>query len=259
MNIYASTIITEEIEQNFKPTRLAVKECNGVKYLCKTTRSDFEKYTGSGIRWKRIVKKYGRKNVKTLWVSDWFYCPHHLQDFALMYSEYNQVVESDDWANLKPENGLDGGDTSKTENYKKKRHLFSNAGPKHPNFGKQFEGEHNPNHDPKIYTFRHKDGKVEICTRVALSKKHGLKSSGISGMVSKPGQTYLGWYIGDQILDRSRRRPRDHIIYNFVHSDGRTESMTRFDFCQKYKELKPAGMSKLCRGFTSSYLGSCIK
>jgi hypothetical protein len=109
MTIYTPTTITEEIEQNFKPTRLSVKECNGIRYLCKSTRQDFEKYKGSGVHWMKIIKKYGRKNVKTLWVSDWFYCPHHLQDFALMYSEYNQVVESDGWANLKPENGLDGG------------------------------------------------------------------------------------------------------------------------------------------------------
>lgn len=108
VSIYTPINITEEIERNFKPTRLSVKELNGVKYLCKSTLHDFEKYTGSGVHWKKIVKKYGRNNVKTLWVSDWFYCPHHLQDFALMYSEYNQVVESDEWANLKPETGLDG-------------------------------------------------------------------------------------------------------------------------------------------------------
>jgi hypothetical protein len=111
MNIYTPITITEEIEQRFKPTRLSVKELNGVKYLCKSTRRDFIKYTGSGSFWKSIVKKYGKKNVKTLWVSDWFYCPHHIQEFALMYSEYNQVVESDAWANLRPENGLDGGKT----------------------------------------------------------------------------------------------------------------------------------------------------
>lgn len=120
MTIYTPISITEEIEQNFKPTRLAVKECNGIKYLCKSTRRDFIKYTGSGSFWKSIVKKYGKKNVKTLWVSDWFYCPHHIQEFALMYSEYNQIVESDVWANLRPENGLDGGKTRKISSNKGK-------------------------------------------------------------------------------------------------------------------------------------------
>jgi hypothetical protein len=112
-DIYSPITITEDIERQFRPTRLAVKELNGVKYLCKSVKSDFDRYTGSGEYWKKIVKKYGKKNIKTLWVSDWFTCPHHIQQFALMYSEYNQVVESDEWANLKAENGIDGGAMSR--------------------------------------------------------------------------------------------------------------------------------------------------
>lgn len=108
MNIYSPIVITEEIERRFKPTRLAVKELNGIKYLCKTIKKNINKYPGSGIHWGKIVKKYGKENIKTLWVSDWFYCPHHLQEFALMYSEYNQIVQSDEWANLIPENGING-------------------------------------------------------------------------------------------------------------------------------------------------------
>lgn len=34
-----------------------------------------------------------------------------LTEFALKFSNDNNIVESKDWANLKPENGLDGGDT----------------------------------------------------------------------------------------------------------------------------------------------------
>lgn len=108
MGIYTSIVITEEIEQKFRPTRLAVKELNGIKYFCKTIRKNIESYTGSGVRWTNHVKKYGKKNIKTLWVSNWFYCPYHLQDFALMFSEYNKIVESYDWANIIPENGLTG-------------------------------------------------------------------------------------------------------------------------------------------------------
>lgn len=113
MSIYSPITITEEIERKFKPTRLAVKELNGIRYFCKTVRKNIEKYPGSGVRWTNHVKKYGKENIKTLWVSDWFYCPHHLQDFALMFSECNQVVESDEWANLIPENGLTGATGSK--------------------------------------------------------------------------------------------------------------------------------------------------
>jgi hypothetical protein len=109
MDIYSRITITEEIERQFKPTRLCVKELNGLKYFCKSVRTDIEQYSGSGIRWQKHVKKYGKKNIKTLWISEWFYCPHHLQEFALTFSEYNQIAESAEWANLMAENGLSGG------------------------------------------------------------------------------------------------------------------------------------------------------
>lgn len=108
MSIYFPITITEEIERQFKPTRLAVKELNGIKYFCKTVGKNIEKYPGSGVRWTNHVKKYGKENINTLWISDWFYCPHYLQNFALTFSEYNCIVESDEWANLIPENGLSG-------------------------------------------------------------------------------------------------------------------------------------------------------
>lgn len=109
MGIYSPTPITEDIENNFRPTRLYVKELRGLKYFGKTILKDAYKYSGSGIRWGNQVKKYGKQHIKTLWVSDWFYCPRHLQDFALAFSEANDIVGSDDWANLTAENGLSGG------------------------------------------------------------------------------------------------------------------------------------------------------
>lgn len=109
MNIYSPIVITEKIKNRYKPTRLAVKELNGIKYFCKSVKKNMESYTGSGVRWLRHVKKHGKENIKTLWISDWFNCPSELQKFALEYSEKNNIVESEDWANLVPENGLDGG------------------------------------------------------------------------------------------------------------------------------------------------------
>lgn len=109
MGIYSPTIITEDIEDNYKPTRLYVKELNGLKYFGKTILKDVLKYAGSGTRWGNQVKKYGKENIKTIWISDWFHCPHHLQEFALAFSELNDVVGSEEWANLTAENGLSGG------------------------------------------------------------------------------------------------------------------------------------------------------
>lgn len=108
INIYEITTIHEKIIENFKPTRLYIKELAGIKYFGKTSKENIEYYSGSGKIWKDRIKKYGKENIKTLWVSDWFYDPYLIQEFALLLSKNNQIVESDSWANYIPENGLDG-------------------------------------------------------------------------------------------------------------------------------------------------------
>lgn len=109
MCIYQPTPITQKIIERYRPTRLAIKELNGIKYFCKSMAEDIIAYTGSGVLWKRIYKKHGKQNIKTLWVSDWYHDPYEIQEVALHFSKENQIVESDKWANMKPEDGLDGG------------------------------------------------------------------------------------------------------------------------------------------------------
>ena len=113
MNIYSPIEITEEIRRKFKPTRLYIKELAGIKYFGKTSNDPYL-YSGSGKIWKDRIKKYGEHNIKTLWVSDVYYSPDELQNIALHFSRENRIVESNNWANLKPENGLDGGQHTKT-------------------------------------------------------------------------------------------------------------------------------------------------
>ena len=108
MNIYSKIIITERIINSFKPCRLYVKELMGMKYFGKTTRDPY-KYTGSGKIWKDRIKKYGKEKIVTLWVSDWFHDPEIIQDYSLNFSRENGIVESDEWANLQAENGINGG------------------------------------------------------------------------------------------------------------------------------------------------------
>ena len=109
MSIYQTKVLSETIISRYKPTRLAIKELNGVLYFCKSTAADIEKYPGSGVVWKKRIKKYGKENIKTLWVSDWYHDAHEIQEIALQFSQENKIVESSQWANLKPEDGLDGG------------------------------------------------------------------------------------------------------------------------------------------------------
>jgi hypothetical protein len=92
------------------PTYLYIKQhsVTGLKYFGKTTKKDPYKYPGSGKHWTNHIKVHGREHIITLWVSDLYY-DKSIVDYALHFSEENNIVKSTDWANLKPENGLDGG------------------------------------------------------------------------------------------------------------------------------------------------------
>lgn len=81
--------------------------------------------------WLKRVKKYGKESINTLWISDWFTCPQHIQDFALMFSEHNRIVESDEWDNLKPENGLTGGRNGICKSSTRIKISISNKGKKY--------------------------------------------------------------------------------------------------------------------------------
>lgn len=81
----------------------------GKRYFCKSTVEKYERYKGSGEYWQKHIKKHGTKHVITEWVSEPFTDPNDVEEFALLFSELHDVVNSDTWANMKPENGLDGG------------------------------------------------------------------------------------------------------------------------------------------------------
>lgn len=87
---------------------LYVKSHNvtGLKYFGKTTQSNPNKYQGSGKYWKRHIRKYGY-DVTTEIVGE-FEDLMEASEFALNFSNDNNIVESSNWANLKRENGLDG-------------------------------------------------------------------------------------------------------------------------------------------------------
>jgi hypothetical protein len=95
----------------FIPTRLYIKQhsITGLKYFGKTISNNIESYTGSGKRWIYHIRKHGKKYIKTLWVSEWFYSKEDIIKVALQLSEEYNIVESNEWANLKPETGIDGG------------------------------------------------------------------------------------------------------------------------------------------------------
>lgn len=75
----------------------------GLKYFGFTKNNPYA-YNGSGIYWKRHFRKHGKEHIQTLDVfgfSDLDLC----SDFALSFSKRNDIVNSQDWANLMDENG----------------------------------------------------------------------------------------------------------------------------------------------------------
>lgn len=111
--------ITEKVIAKFKPTRLYIKRhsITGLQYFGKTSKVGvaFEQYKGSGKHWSRHIKKHGKEHVETTWVSEIYTVDKidELVEFALFFSEFNNIVDSNDWANLIHENGLDGSPLGK--------------------------------------------------------------------------------------------------------------------------------------------------
>lgn len=77
----------------------------GMKYLGQTKNNPFT-YKGSGLYWKRHLKKHGN-DVNTEILKE---CKtkEDLKSWGEYYSDLWKVVDSDEWANMKPEIG-DGG------------------------------------------------------------------------------------------------------------------------------------------------------
>ena len=94
--------------KSFKPTYLYIKQHNktGLKYFGKTIK-DPHTYRGSGTYWLKHLKKHGN-DVTTIWCQ-LFESESEIQKFALKFSEDNDIVNSSNWANLRPEDGLEGG------------------------------------------------------------------------------------------------------------------------------------------------------
>ena len=89
-----------------------------LKYFGKTNRDPY-KYLGSGLKWKRHINKHGIEHVETHQV--WkFESQEECTQFALQFSKSNNIVESNEWANLKDEDGLMGWGIGKTHNLGKK-------------------------------------------------------------------------------------------------------------------------------------------
>lgn len=90
------------------PVYLYIKhhKVTGKFYFGKTTKNPLT-YKGSGLHWTRHCKEHGFEHVETLCVQE-FSDLNECSRVALLFSEQQNIVKSDRWLNLAPENGVAG-------------------------------------------------------------------------------------------------------------------------------------------------------
>ena len=105
----------------------------GLRYFGKTKKNPYT-YNGSGTYWKRHLKIHGN-NVETTWVQA-YEDEAILTEEAIFYSNVYNIADSDEWANLTFENGLDG--------------RFDVSGKNNPMYGKKQTIENREAHSKRM-------------------------------------------------------------------------------------------------------------
>ncbi len=101
-------------------TKLYIKTSDrGLQYFGKTIK-DPHKYKGSGNHWVNHLKKHNPE-VQTMVTGEYEDNDPMLIEHALGFSAANDIVLSQDWANIIPEHGLDGFDRDSVRKSNKDR------------------------------------------------------------------------------------------------------------------------------------------
>jgi hypothetical protein len=92
-----------------QPTFLYIKrhKITGLKYFGKTIKNPI-KYNGSGQYWLKHLKKHGAEHIETLWTKQ-FTNEQQIKRFCSLFCKLVNITHNEQWANLVPENGTDGG------------------------------------------------------------------------------------------------------------------------------------------------------
>jgi hypothetical protein len=108
----------------------------GLKYFGKTKRKNVHNYIGSGVYWKRHLKKHGRDYTTDIIAQFSEDQVDALKDFAINFSIENNIVKSNEWANFTIETGLDGN------SFPKEKHpMWGKKGKNHQRYGKPLSEE----------------------------------------------------------------------------------------------------------------------
>ena len=216
---------------------LYVKQCQhcGLRYFGKTINSDIGKYLGSGKYWLNHIKSHGTHFVSTekIWH---FSNQQDATDFALSFSKQNQIVESSDWANLVPEDGMDGNSKHVITEVLRNKFRKANTGANNPMFGTVWIN--NGTHNQKI---------------------------------RKESDIPLGWTKGRYFDQESRKKfvsrskvgknnpAYDSTILHWINLDTGEEVLApKYDFCEM-KNLNSRKIRAVVQGKLREHQGWCLK
>lgn len=118
------------------------------------------------------------------------------------------------------------------------------------------------------YKFCHVDGRIEICSILAMAQKYDIPRHNLAHLIMKPaGKHHVrGWALNEPMKSSERSElytgeggPKyDNTIFIFTHKSGIVEHCTKYELFTKYK-LKRDGIYYICSGKQASSQGwSCI-
>lgn len=146
----------------------------GLKYLGKTNSKDPHAYTGSGKYWKKHLKKHGLDYITEIILET--DNEQELINKGIEYSVEHDIVESNDWANIKIEKG-DGGwefvNTDPILRQKRKERTLGN--------GNSFYGKKHTDETKKLISKRTREAMLFLPPR---TKEHNERiSKGLMGHI----------------------------------------------------------------------------
>jgi hypothetical protein len=220
------------INSYMRTHKLMIKTHNatGLKYLCYTRSEgkEYSAYKGSGTLWKKHLATYGDDIVTEL-----IYETDSYEDFkevAISKSIEFNVVQSDEWANLKIEGG-DGGDTVSNKMWitdgKSDRYIIKDS----PIPDGWFRGRSN-------CIFNDKNNQIRFNKLVSSeNKSSGMKKAWSDGKMDKRDHSKCGRKGEDNVA--CRPEVKDKISKSAKKtSKERSERAKKTRFWEKSRRLK---------------------
>lgn len=256
------------------PIYLYVKthKTTGLKYLGKTERNP-HKYRGSGVYWKQHLNKHGN-NVETVILQE---CKNNeeIREWGLYYSKLWNVVESEEWANLKPEEG-DGHSSETAKEITNRIEVRT----------KMSLGATKAQNRPEVRAKKSAIAKEvmnrpEVRSKLSVSLKEAMNRPEVRVKNSNRKREYQNRpevrsnisikqkevtnrpEVRSKMSEAARKswnRPEvrskriDQTIYHFIHEDGREEHTTQNDLKNRHN-LPASNLNHLIRGRKKSCHG----